>query len=193
MNFASSCNEEAQSELNRAVAFLHSFWRGPALQSFGPVAEPDASCGLAYWGVAMAALINPFDDPQPAAIALGRDAVEQARRVGAQTQRERAYIGAIAAYYEFADGTPLLTRRRAYEQAMERVYLTYPDDIEAAIFYTLALKTAPELSDTTYARQLKAADILEPLYAQWQRLAREAVLMMPTARDPASVELDRAA
>src|SRR5262245_21998525 len=167
VNFASSCNEEAQRELNRAVALLHSFWRGPALESFGRVAELDASCGIAYWGVAMAALINPFDDPPAAAIALGREAVEQARTVGAQTQRERDYIGAIAAYYEFADGPPLLVRRRAYEQAMERVYLTYPDDIEAAIFYALALNTARELSDTSYARQLKAAAILEPLYAQY--------------------------
>src|SRR5262249_19099017 len=60
VNFASSCNEEAQTELNRGVALLHSFWREPALQSFGRVAELDGSCGIAYWGVAMAALINPF-------------------------------------------------------------------------------------------------------------------------------------
>ncbi len=149
------------------MALLHSFWRGPALESFGRVAELDASSGIAYWGIATAALINPFDDPQATAIALGREAVEQAQIVGAQTQRERDYIGAIAAYYQFPDGTPLLTRRRAYEQEMERVSLTYPDDIEAAIFYALALNTARELSDTTYARQLEAADILEPLYAQY--------------------------
>src|SRR5262245_235569 len=41
VHFPSSCNEEAQTELNRAVALLHSFWRGPALQSFGRVAELD--------------------------------------------------------------------------------------------------------------------------------------------------------
>jgi tetratricopeptide (TPR) repeat protein len=167
VRFPSSCNEEAQTELNRAVALLHSFWRGPALQSFGRVAELDEGCGIAYWGIGMAALINPFDTPLPGAIALGREAVEQGQMVGAPTQRERDYIDAIAAYYAGPDETPLLTRRRAYEQAMEQVYLNYPDDTEAPIFYALALNTARELSDTTYARPLQAAAILEPLYAQY--------------------------
>ncbi len=61
------------------MALLHSFWRGPALQSCARVTELDARCGVAYWGVALAALIDPFDDPQAAAIRLGRDAIEQAR------------------------------------------------------------------------------------------------------------------
>src|SRR5262249_41705640 len=59
VHFASSCNAEAQAELDRAVALLHSFWRGPTLQSFSRVAELDDGCGIAYWGVAMAALVNP--------------------------------------------------------------------------------------------------------------------------------------
>jgi tetratricopeptide (TPR) repeat protein len=167
VHFASSCNAEAQLELDRGVALLHSFWREPALQSFGRVAELDDSCGIAYWGVAIAALINPFNDPQPGAIALGRAAVKHGQLVGAQTERERDYIGAIAAYYAGPDPTPLLTRRRAYEQAMEQVYLNYPDDLEAATFYALALNTAHDLSDTTYARPLQAAAILEPLFAQY--------------------------
>jgi hypothetical protein len=155
VHFASSCNGEAQAELNRGVALYHSFWRGPALQSFDRVAELDPSCGIAYWGVAMAALINPFADPQPGALALGRGAVEQGQLVSAKTQRERDFIDAIAAYYAGSDDTPLLTRRRAYEQAMARVYVAYPDDIEAAVFYALALNTAHDLFDTTYARPLQ--------------------------------------
>jgi hypothetical protein len=167
VHFASSCNDAAQTELDRAVALLHSFWRDPALQSFSRVAELDNSCGIAYWGLAMAALSNPFNDPQPGAIALGRGALEQAHSVGAGSQRERDYIGAIAAYYAGPEGTPLLTRRRAYERAMHHVYLEYPDDVEAAIFYAVALNTAHELSDTTFARPLAAAAILEPLFARY--------------------------
>jgi hypothetical protein len=167
VHFASSCNDAAQTELDRAVALLHSFWREPALQSFNRVAELDDSCGIAYWGVAMAALINPFGDPPPGAIALGRAALDKARVVGAQTQRERDYIDAIGAYYAGPDGTLLLTRRRDYEQAMQQVHVDYPDDIEAAIFYALALNTAHELSDTTFARPLQAAAILDPLFAQY--------------------------
>jgi hypothetical protein len=167
VRFPSSCDEAAQAELDRAVALLHSFWRGPALQAFGRTAELDAGCAIAYWGVGMAALLNPFDDPLPGALALGRDALERGQRVGARTQRERDYLVALAAYYAGPAGTPLLTRRRAYEQAMEQLYLEYPEDPEAALFYALALNTAHELSDTTYARPLRAAALLEPLYAQY--------------------------
>jgi tetratricopeptide (TPR) repeat protein len=39
----------------------------------------------------------------------------------------------------------------------------YPDDAEAAIFYALALNEAADPADKTYAKQLKAADILETL------------------------------
>jgi tetratricopeptide (TPR) repeat protein len=44
---------------------------------------------------------------------------------------------------------------------MARLPERYPDDSEAAIFYALALNMAEDLSDKTYARQIKAAAILE--------------------------------
>ena len=49
---------------------------------------------------------------------------------------------------------------------MEQVYLRYPDDPEAAIFYALALNEAVDHSDKTYARQLKAGAILERVFAE---------------------------
>ena len=48
---------------------------------------------------------------------------------------------------------------------MEALARRYPDDKEAAIFYALALNIAADLDDKTYARQLKAAAILEPIFA----------------------------
>jgi hypothetical protein len=48
----------------------------------------------------------------------------------------------------------------AYEKAMEQVYLKYPEDREAAVFYALALDTTALPTDKTYANQKKAADIL---------------------------------
>jgi hypothetical protein len=49
---------------------------------------------------------------------------------------------------------------------MEQVYLRYPEDPEAAIFYALALNEATDHADKTYARQLKAGAILEKVFAQ---------------------------
>ena len=46
---------------------------------------------------------------------------------------------------------------------MARLSARYPDDAEAAIFYALALNEAADPADKTYAKQLKAADILEKL------------------------------
>jgi hypothetical protein len=49
---------------------------------------------------------------------------------------------------------------------MEQLAQRYPEDKEAAIFYALALNVASDLNDKTYARQLKAASILEPIFAE---------------------------
>ena len=44
---------------------------------------------------------------------------------------------------------------------MARLAERYPDDTEAAIFYALALNEAADLNDKTYAKQFKAAAILQ--------------------------------
>ena len=40
---------------------------------------------------------------------------------------------------------------------MTRLHAKYPDDSEAAIFYALSMLEAVDLTDKTYAQQLKAA------------------------------------
>ena len=56
-----------------------------------------------------------------------------------KTEREKDYIAAIAAFYRDNDKLDHRTRALAYEKAMEQVYLKYPEDREAAVFYGLAL------------------------------------------------------
>ena len=41
VNFAVSCTPEAQAEFNHGVAYLHSFWFPPAIDSFNHAAEMD--------------------------------------------------------------------------------------------------------------------------------------------------------
>jgi len=64
------------------------------------------------------------------------------------------------------ESTDHRTRALAYEQAMERLAARYPDDTEAAIFSALALLSTAPPTDKTYANQLKAAAILEKIFAQ---------------------------
>src|SRR5438132_147299 len=58
------------------------------------------------------------------------------------------------------------TRALAYEKAMEALAQKYPSDREAAIFYALALNVTLNPNDKTYANQLKAAGILEKVFAE---------------------------
>jgi hypothetical protein len=93
-------------------------------------------------------------------------ALEKARAIGAKTERERDWIEALSAYYRDHDKTPVNARLAAYNGAMEQMAQRYPDDYEAQVFYALTLQASASHADTTYARQLKSAAILERLYDQ---------------------------
>lgn len=122
---------------------------------------------MAYWGVAMTWLGNPFAwPPNPKTLHEGRAAVEKAKAIGGETPREQAYIAAVEAFYKDADKIDHRTRALGYARMMEHLYTTYPDDREAAVFYALALNATALPADKTYANQLKAAEILEGIFAE---------------------------
>jgi tetratricopeptide (TPR) repeat protein len=167
VHFPVSCDAEAQRRFNRAVALLHSFWFEAAINGFGEVAQVDPNCAMAYWGVAMASLNNPFTWPPPAkSLSEGSAAVEKAKSIGAKTQRERDYIAAVGAFYKDADKVDHRTRALAYEKGMEGIHRRYPKDEEAAVFYALALNATALPTDKKYTNQLKAAGILEKVFAK---------------------------
>jgi len=53
----------------------------------------------------------------------------------------------------------------AYSEAMKKVYGSYPDDQEAAVFYALSLLASEPPDDSTFANRKQAAAILEKLFA----------------------------
>ena len=164
VSFPTSCDPQVQAQFERGVALLHSFWFPEGLKAFGAVAEQDPSCGMAYWGIAINRLLNPFNGEAAASfVKQGQAAIDKARAVSAKTQRERDYIAAAALLYTDVGTKRWRERAIAYEQAMARVVESYPDDVEAKVFYALALNFAADLNDQTYAKPLKAAQILEPL------------------------------
>ena len=169
VKFSTSCSSAAQPQFNRAVALMHSFQFAPAIDAFNTILVSDPSCAIAYWGIALSNWGNPFAAglKLPAQLEKGLKAVEQARATGAKTERERAYIEAVAHLYTDAANTDQRSRVLAYESAMATVSAAYPEDTEAAIFYALALAVAADPADKAYARQLKAGKILEDLFAQY--------------------------
>jgi tetratricopeptide (TPR) repeat protein len=155
-----SCNAQAQAEFNSGVALIHSFWYAEAEKSFRRAAAADAECGMAWWGVAMANLHPIWAPPTPDELKTGREAAEKATAAGAKTDRERAYIAAIATFYAGSDKLDHPARMKAYEQAMATLERDHPKDREAAIFHALALLGIASPDDKSYAKQKEAAVIL---------------------------------
>src|SRR5215831_20560183 len=167
VHFPTSCSAEAQVHFDRAVVLLHSFWFPEAIKAFHTVLETDSSCAMGYWGIAISLLGNPLAGaPTPQALQEGAAILHEAKPVGVQTEREYAYLSAIALFYKDVESTAQRTRALAYEEAMEQLVARYPDDTEAAIFYALALLSTAPSTDKTYANQLKAGAILEKIFAQ---------------------------
>lgn len=163
VNFSVSCKPSAQRQFNRATALLHSFWYAEAEKAYTGVAKSDPDCAMAYWGVAMS-LYHPVWAPATTEeLRRGRAAVESAKSIGGKTQREKDYLAAIEAFYKDSDKLAHHTRTLAYERAMEHVYLSYPKDHEAAIFYALSLLGTTLDSDKTYEKQKRAAAILNKI------------------------------
>ena len=96
----------------------------------------------------------------------GLDEVHEAKTTdGPTTPREKAYIAAIAAFYSNSKKLNHEARAKAYSDAMKKVYETYPDDHEAAVFYALSLLASEPHDDATFANRKQAAAILEKLFA----------------------------
>ncbi len=167
VSFQTSCAPALRQDFNRGVALLHSFWFAQAIAAFNGVLEKDPSCAMAHWGIALSSWGNPFAGLRsPQQIAQGQAAIQKAQATGSPTPRERAYIAAAAALYTSGDAGTQRARTVAYEQGMEKLVAQFPADMEARIFYALAVNQTALATDKKYTQQLKAAAILEPLYKE---------------------------
>jgi hypothetical protein len=166
VHFETSCQASVAPEFDRAVALLHSFEFGAAIQGFDAVLAADASCAMAHWGLALSRWLNPMATGNRASTVLetGRQAAQAAARLAASaTPRERDYIAAVGQLYEQFETRDQRTRQVAYADAMADVAARYPTDSEARTFYAIALIAAAPAEDKTYANQLRAGRILEDL------------------------------
>ena len=164
VHFATSCNEVAQRRFDRAMRYQHSFWYRQSKELFESVLEADASCGIAYWGIALSLWNNPHNQPPASNLAPALAAIEKAKAVGAKSERERDFIDALAVLYTDYDKVGYPVRLQNYLKAMAALAAKYPDDDETQIAYAITLNVAASPADKTYANQLKGAAILEPIF-----------------------------
>jgi hypothetical protein len=165
ISFPISCAPAVQQPFNRAVALLHSFAYGPAQKAFRDVAEKDPRCAMAHWGLAMT-YFHPVWQPAlpPETFSLGQKEAQEAVRLQPAAGRERGYIHAVALLFQANPALKPEQRTQAYEQAMGKLASEHRDDLEAQVFYAVALLSNASMADKTHARQKQAVAILDPLF-----------------------------
>src|SRR5690348_9062312 len=171
VHLATSCSPKAQASFDRAVALLHSFEFGRAIDGFQSTLAADPACAMADWGIALSNWGNPFapEVKSRSSLRQGWAAIEAANAARPKTQRERDYIAAAGRLYERFENTTQQKRVDDYCNAMASVAARYPGDTEASIFYALSLAMSADPSDKTYAKQLRAGKILEKLFIELPR------------------------
>ena len=164
VSFPISCMPAVQQQFDRGVALLHSFAYTAAESTFQSVTELDPTCAMAHWGTAMTYFHQLWDPPlTPASISSGQQEIRRAQQLGAGSERERQFIQALALIYQDAATVPYRTRALNYEHAMSNLAAEKKRDVEAQVFYALALLANASPADKTHAKQKQAADLLEPL------------------------------
>lgn len=165
VSFIISGDDSLKNQFNFAIALLHSFEYDEAEKVFAKIIKYDPHCAMAYWGVAMCNFHPLWTPPETPELTKGEKALELAQSIEPKTPRETDYINALFTYYNNWEKLDHRTRCNQYEEAMKTLSEKYPNDKEATIFYALSLDAAADPADKTYAKQKKAGQILNSLYA----------------------------
>ena len=97
-------SSDAQKYFDQGLTLSYAFNHAEAIRAFRQAAEIDPFCAMCYWGTAFALGPNMNAPITEAAAKEAWKAIEQARQVaGGATERERAYIDALAQRYEHPD------------------------------------------------------------------------------------------
>jgi hypothetical protein len=166
VTFDLSGTQKVKDDFNLAVALLHSFEYDEAEKVFAKIIDEDPECAMAYWGVAMCNYHPLWSPPNELELKKGSKAIALGQALQQEQGRESDYLTAIAEYYKDWEKVDHHTRCNNFEKSMERLYIKYPRDKEAAIFYALALDAAADPADKSFINQRKAGAILNSIYPE---------------------------
>lgn len=158
VEFSTSGSEKAQAHFLRGLAALHSFWYEEAIEAFQESTKVEPDFAMGYWGEAMA-YNHPLWFEQD--ITAARQVLARLKVSPKLTERERAYLNAVKLLYGEGDKR---ARDAAYSAAMETTYRAYPEDLDAAAFYSLSLLGLVRAEDKSYRLQAKAGAIALDVY-----------------------------
>jgi tetratricopeptide (TPR) repeat protein len=168
VHLPTSC-PDVQVELERGQALLHHMNYVRAEAVFRGAMEADPECALAYWGAAMT-YVHPLwpDTISAEKRVAGEELLAKANAATHTSERESAYIEALASYYEGADRSER-ERLASYLESWTAVHAANPDDTEAALFHALSLLANAPAEDKTYQKQIEAGEIIEGVFARIPR------------------------
>ena len=135
----STTSAEAQQYFDQGMRLSYGFNHAEGIRAFEHAAMLDPQCAMCYWGMAYALGPNINAPITPEAAKAAWEAIGQAKRASRATEKERAFIDALATRYTAdptADRVPL---DKAYAAAMRALAARYPDDTEAATLYAQSL------------------------------------------------------
>src|SRR5260370_14489380 len=166
--FKNSGPAAAQADFLPGLAQLHDFEYDGAAEHFRKAQQIAPAFALAYWGEAMTKnhAVWHEEDVSAAREILNRLAPKlETRLAKAPTEREKLYLRSVEVL--FGDGTKE-ERDRRYESVRAELHSRFPDDVDGAAFYALAiLGTAEHGRD--FATYMRAAAVLEEAFPQHSR------------------------
>jgi tetratricopeptide (TPR) repeat protein len=158
VEFPTSGSPAAQAHFLRGLAALHSFFYEEALDAFRESTKVDPDFMMGYWGEAMT-YNHPLWSEQD--LAAARDVIAKIKDTPKLSDRERAYLNAVKLLYGDGDKR---ARDLAYSNAMEKIYHAYPEDLDAAAFYSLSLLGLMQPGEKGYRLQAQAGAIALEVY-----------------------------
>ena len=168
---------ESQQFFDQGLRLTYAFNHSEALRAFKEAVRLDPGNAMAYWGWAL--VLGPnlnlpmVPEVAPQAYRAIQNAVMLQDKV---SERERAYIQALAKRYSDKPTSDRSPFDLAYARAMGKLAMRYPDDIDAATLYAAALMN---LSPWDYwnldgSPKVNTEEILETLQSVVDRNPRHA-------------------
>jgi len=169
VDFPTSGAPEAQKEFIQGMLYMHSFEYAPAAVAFRNAQAIDPDFAMAFWGEAMTNhhslwTVQHQQAAQDVLNKLGNTSEERAAK--APTQREKDFVHAAEILFGMTEETQRLGKLERdvhYRNAMKRVHMNYPDDLEARALYGLSILGVGS-ANRDYATYMQAAAMITPVW-----------------------------
>ena len=130
----------AQLFFDQGLKLTYAFNHQEALRAFKEAARLDPDCAMAYWGWALVLGPNLNLPMKEEVVPQAWGAAQRAMSLRDKaSEKERAYIEALALRYSSDPKAERAPLDEAYAAAMKRLHEAYPEDTDAATFYGAAL------------------------------------------------------